>query len=76
MSRLIVSSFGISIDGFGAGPDQSLANPLGAGEALFTGIDSRALGFECSERVVSAHATHVVLTKRPALSNDSTRSAT
>lgn len=49
---------------------------LGAGEALFIGIDVCALGFECSERVVSAHATHVVLTKRPALSNDSTRSAT
>ena len=36
---------------------------LGGGEALFTGIDLRALGFECSERVVSPHATHVVLTK-------------
>ena len=31
MSRLIVSSFGLSIDGFGAGPDQSLENPLGVG---------------------------------------------
>jgi hypothetical protein len=31
MSRLIVSSFGLSIDGFGAGPHQSLANPLGVG---------------------------------------------
>ena len=31
MSRLIVSSFGLSIDGFGAGPDQSLDNPLGVG---------------------------------------------
>ena len=31
MSRLIVSSFGVSIDGFGAGPDQSLDNPLGVG---------------------------------------------
>ena len=35
MSRLRVSSFSISLDGYGAGPDQSLENPLGAGgEAL------------------------------------------
>ena len=31
MSRLIVSSFGLSIDGFGAGPNQSLDHPLGVG---------------------------------------------
>jgi len=31
MSRLIVSSFGLSIDGFGAGPNQSLESPLGVG---------------------------------------------
>ena len=31
MSRLIVRSFGLSIDGFGAGPNQSLDNPLGVG---------------------------------------------
>lgn len=31
MSKLRVQSFSISIDGFGAGPDQSLANPLGVG---------------------------------------------
>jgi dihydrofolate reductase len=29
MSKLRVQSFGISLDGFGAGPDQSLQNPLG-----------------------------------------------
>ena len=29
MSRLVVRSFGVSIDGFGAGPDQDLENPLG-----------------------------------------------
>ena len=29
MTRLFVRSFGVSIDGFGAGPDQSLENPLG-----------------------------------------------
>jgi dihydrofolate reductase len=35
MSRLRVSTFAISIDGYGAGPDQSLEEPLGkGGEAL------------------------------------------
>lgn len=31
MSRLRVQSFSISLDGYGAGPDQSLENPLGVG---------------------------------------------
>lgn len=31
MSRLRVNSFAISIDGFGAGPNQSLGDPLGVG---------------------------------------------
>jgi dihydrofolate reductase len=31
MTRLRVASFGISLDGFGAGPGQSLDNPLGVG---------------------------------------------
>jgi dihydrofolate reductase len=31
MSKVRVQSFSISLDGFGAGPDQSLANPLGVG---------------------------------------------
>lgn len=31
MPKLIVSSFSISIDGYGAGPNQSLENPLGIG---------------------------------------------
>lgn len=31
MSKVKVSSFGLSIDGFGAGPLQSLDNPLGVG---------------------------------------------
>src|SRR4051795_2831487 len=31
MSRLRVLSFSISLDGFGAGPDQDLQNPLGVG---------------------------------------------
>ena len=31
MSRLRVTAFSISIDGYGAGPDQDLANPMGGG---------------------------------------------
>ncbi|PXV57097.1 Dihydrofolate reductase [Dyella jiangningensis] len=31
MSKLRVQSFGVSLDGYGAGPDQDLANPLGVG---------------------------------------------
>jgi dihydrofolate reductase len=31
MSRLRVNAYSISIDGFGAGPDQSLENPMGIG---------------------------------------------
>src|SRR5687767_7907865 len=31
MSRLRVNAFAISVDGYGAGPDQSLDNPMGVG---------------------------------------------
>ncbi|HTR04574.1 MAG TPA: dihydrofolate reductase family protein [Thermoanaerobaculia bacterium] len=31
MSKLVVRSFSVSLDGFGAGPDQDLENPLGVG---------------------------------------------
>ena len=31
MSKLRVNGYSISLDGYGAGPDQSLANPMGAG---------------------------------------------
>jgi dihydrofolate reductase len=35
MSKVRVAAFSISVDGYGAGPDQNLANPLGVGgEAL------------------------------------------
>ena len=40
-ARVRVESFTISIDGYGAGPDQDLANPLGVGgEALHQWLDS------------------------------------
>ena len=31
VSKLVVRSFSVSLDGFGAGPDQDLENPLGVG---------------------------------------------
>jgi dihydrofolate reductase len=31
MSKLRVNAFGVSVDGFGAGPEQSLENPMGVG---------------------------------------------
>ncbi len=34
MSRLLVRSFSVSVDGYGAGPDQNLQNPLGVGGPL------------------------------------------
>ena len=36
---------------------------LGTGEALLAGIDLRALGFTCTERIGTEHAMHVVLTR-------------
>ena len=37
---------------------------LGEGEHLLSGINLPALGYECTERVASAVATHVVITRR------------
>ena len=36
---------------------------LGAGEALFTGIDMKALGYRCTERTATEAATHIILSK-------------
>jgi dihydrofolate reductase len=37
---------------------------LGAGEPLLHGIDLRALGYECTDQIAGARATHLVLRKR------------
>jgi dihydrofolate reductase len=37
---------------------------LGSGEHLLAGIDTRALGYDCTQHVPTSHATHVVLAKR------------
>ena len=37
---------------------------LGSGEHLLVGIDTLALGYECTEHVATENAWHFVLTKR------------
>lgn len=37
---------------------------LGAGEHLWSGLDLRALGYECAEQVVGERATHMFVRKR------------
>jgi dihydrofolate reductase len=56
MSRLRVDSFSLSLDGYGAGPRQSLENPLGVGGTAVHGwvfptrtFQSRVLGKEGGE---------------------------
>jgi hypothetical protein len=63
MPRVLVRGFPVSLDGFGAGPEQSIDVVLGRGEALLAGIDLPALGYAVTEHVSSGHAMHVVLTK-------------
>jgi dihydrofolate reductase len=36
---------------------------LGAGEALYSGLDLPALGYKCQEHVATPAATHVVITR-------------
>src|SRR5205809_1937749 len=49
MSRLRVQSFAISIDGYGAGPNQDLQNPLGVrGPELMEWFSTHAYGGGCT----------------------------
>src|SRR5947209_5160361 len=114
MSKLRVQSFAVSMDGYGAGPNQDLQNPLGVrgpelmewffptrffrkmqgveggvsavrqylgaglidelhlamrpvllgrGENVFSGLDLRALGYQCAKSVMGERAMHVFLSK-------------
>jgi dihydrofolate reductase len=38
---------------------------LGAGEALLTGLDLRALGYECTRYVAGERALHVFISRQP-----------
>lgn len=53
MSRVRVNAFSISIDGYGAGPEQSLENPLGAGGLA---LHQWVLGTKTFQRVVLGSA--------------------
>jgi len=45
MARVVVRNFAVSLDGFGAGPDQNLDNPIGAGgDRLHTWIFETRFG--------------------------------
>jgi dihydrofolate reductase len=48
MSKLRVNAFGISIDGYGAGPDQDLSNPMGVGGM---GLHQWVLGTKTFQRI-------------------------
>jgi len=37
---------------------------LGSGESLFSDLNLRALGYDCTARAATPHATHVVLSRR------------
>src|SRR5262245_45378701 len=39
-------------------------NLLGSGEHLLAGIDTKALGYQCTEHATAAHALHVVLKRQ------------
>ena len=53
MSRLRVNAFGISIDGYGAGPDQALANPMGVGAMA---LHQWVLGTKTFQRMAAGFA--------------------
>lgn len=60
MSRLRVHSIAISIDGFGAGPDQNLDNPLGVGgvalyEWVFTSRTFQGMRSSCGHGSATGH---------------------
>ena len=57
MSRLRVNSFGISIDGYGAGTDQALANPMGVGGMA---LHEWVLGTKTFQRMAAGFAESLI----------------
>ena len=69
MTKLRVNSFSISLDGYGAGPEQDLENPLGVGgEALHDWLSRRARSARCSARR-AARPGSTTTSRRAASSN-------
>jgi hypothetical protein len=56
MSRLLVRSSSISLDGYGA-------VLLGSGEHLLAGLDLPALGYRCAKEVAGEKGTHYVIAR-------------
>ena len=57
MSRLRVNAYSISLDGYGAGPDQSLENPMGVGGM---GLHEWVLGTKTFKRMHSDFAADLI----------------
>jgi hypothetical protein len=59
--RVLVRSFSISIDGYGAGPDQDLQHPLGVGgPELFDWFSARARGSGCTATPTARPASTMI----------------
>jgi hypothetical protein len=61
MPKLRVHNFSISLDGYGAGPNQDIENPLGLGGLA---LNTRAVGYECTEHATTQNSMHFILRKR------------
>jgi dihydrofolate reductase len=57
MSKLRVNAFSISIDGYGAGPDQDLANPMGVGGM---GLHQWVLGTKTFQKMTGDYADALI----------------
>ncbi len=57
MSKLRVLAFGISLDGFGAGPEQTLANPMGVGGMA---LHDWVLGTKTFKQMHADFAAHLI----------------
>ena len=55
----------MSLDGFVAGPSQSVKNPLGiSGEVLFAGVGDDLCGLELVRTVATPAVTHLKFARR------------
>lgn len=64
MPKVRVHNLAMSLDGYAAGPDQSLDHPLGVGgERLFDHLDGGPHGYECTELVSSPSVAHTRISR-------------
>src|SRR5215831_14679884 len=62
MSKLKVCAYGISIDGFGAGPEQALENPMGVGGMA---LHDWVLGTKTFRQIHADFAEHLIGAEPP-----------